>query len=446
MLRRSILPKAQDMRIDVGLFDEETGEFFTACSQRLVPRFADTRWAQIGSSIRACGMIGARPVSPQPHRKIHDCPKCRKPHSIFPVDKPAKLYKNAATIGPCTFSGVLNVTLNLSNPPVGKENRMKHIGKLVVIFCGFLLLSPLSLEAQSSGIAPQFTRRGPVLRSETRRPEPLAGLAVPCNPSRPPKQLAVSDFALGDVDIFYGDFSSSQGIYSTSTITTGMNGPDGIWYDQSGNLYVANYVGVNVQEYAPCTNSPFFTYSAGLVDPVNVTTDKNGNVYVADYAGKFVAEYFQGTHAMKHQCYPGGQVEGVAVDKNGNVFISYNGSDFVGHIAEYAGGLAGCNITVFPVTLGFAGGLQIDNSGNLAACDQFGAVDIIPPPFATISRTITGAIDPFHIALNRANTLIFIADPASGLVLVATYPGGSIIETLGLADNIEDAAGVAAYQ
>ena len=40
MLRRSILPKAQDKRIDVGLFDEETGEFFTARSQLLVLRFA----------------------------------------------------------------------------------------------------------------------------------------------------------------------------------------------------------------------------------------------------------------------------------------------------------------------------------------------------------------------------------------------------------------------
>src|ERR1035437_3074408 len=40
MLRRSILPEAQDKRIDVDLFDEETGEFFTARSQRLVLRFA----------------------------------------------------------------------------------------------------------------------------------------------------------------------------------------------------------------------------------------------------------------------------------------------------------------------------------------------------------------------------------------------------------------------
>ena len=40
MLRRAILAKVQDMRIDVGLFDEETGEFFTTRSQGLALRFA----------------------------------------------------------------------------------------------------------------------------------------------------------------------------------------------------------------------------------------------------------------------------------------------------------------------------------------------------------------------------------------------------------------------
>jgi hypothetical protein len=318
---------------------------------------------------------------------------------------------------------------------------MKHIGKFVVIFCGFLLLSPLSLEAQSSGIAPQFAGR---LRSETRRPERQAVPAVPCNPSRPPAQLAVSDVEAGDVDLFA---TTTLGISLTGEITNGINGPDGIWYDQSGNLYVANYGGDNVKEYAPCTASPSFTYSAGLVDPINGTTDKNGNVYVADFGAYFVAEYFQGIHAMKQQCYPGGAVEGVAVDKHGNVFVSYYSfSDDLGHIAEYAGGLPGCHETVLGVTFGFPGGLLIDNSGNLVACDQFAGVDIIPPPFATISQTIYGAIDAFHIALNKANTLIYIADPVSDQVLVATYPGGAIIETLGAAENLELVFGVAAYQ
>jgi hypothetical protein len=35
MLRRSILAKVQHMRLDVSLFDEETGEFFTTRSQGL---------------------------------------------------------------------------------------------------------------------------------------------------------------------------------------------------------------------------------------------------------------------------------------------------------------------------------------------------------------------------------------------------------------------------
>ncbi len=95
------------------------------------------------------------------------------------------------------------------------------------------------------------------------------------------------------------------------------------------------------------------------------------------------------------------------------------------------------------ITLGFAGGLQVDNHARLVACDQGVGVDIIPPPYTSISSTITGAADAFHVALNKKNTRVYIADLGSGDVLVDKYPSGTNITTVGSANGLDGAAGVA---
>jgi hypothetical protein len=256
-----------------------------------------------------------------------------------------------------------------------------------------------------------------------------------------PKFLAVSDFGSGAVEVLNRSF----GLHNT--ITNGLNGPDGDWYDQAGNLYVANYNGIDVQEYPPNGSSPSFTYTAGLGDPINVTTDEAGNVYVADYnfgGTGFVNEYAQGSNSVMNTCTVGGAPEGIAVGETGAVFLSYNNGGGTANIAEFKHGLAGCHATVLGVALNFAGGMQIDNHKNLVACDQTaGAVDIIAPPYSSVTSSITGFFDPFHVALNKTNTLVFVADVANANVPVDNYPSGSNVTTLGAANGISDPAGVA---
>ena len=255
-----------------------------------------------------------------------------------------------------------------------------------------------------------------------------------------PKFLAVSDFGTGATEILNHNYALKK------TITNGMNGPDGDWYDQAGNLYVANYAGITVQEYAPGSSNPSFTYTAGLGDPINVTTDEAGNVYVADYnfgGSGFVNEYAQGSNVVINSCSPGGAPEGLAVGETGAVFVSYNNGS-TANIIEYRHGLAGCHGHVLGVGLNFAGGMQIDNHKNLVACDQTaGAIDIIAPPYSSVTSSITGFFDPFHVALNKSNTLVFVADPANANVVVDNYPSGTNVTTLGSGNGLSDPAGVA---
>ncbi len=287
-----------------------------------------------------------------------------------------------------------------------------------------------------TGVAPRFLG---MLRFGAHAPRPNPNVAAP------PLRLAVSDFGTGAVE-----FLGSSYQYKRS-ITSGISGPDGNWIDGSGRFYNANYAGPNVTEYFAHGSVPIFTYSANLDDPVDVTTDELNSVYIADYnsggTGGFVEEFPQMSNTPAYICQVGGAAEGVAVGENGQVFVSYNDPNTgVGHLAEYVKGLAGCKEKVLPITLGFAGGLQVANNRALVAIDQFAGVDIIPSPYTAISSTINpGYGDPFHLALTKSNGLLYVADPSSAVVWVQTYPGGSVLTSLGSSNGLSDPSGVATF-
>jgi hypothetical protein len=270
----------------------------------------------------------------------------------------------------------------------------------------------------------------------------LGGAPVPeVRPNSGGKKLAVSDFGTGAVEVLNGSYVLTQ------TITNGLNGPDGDWYDQAGNLYVGNYGGVGIQEYAPGGSSPSFTYTSTLVDPIGVTTDEAGNVYAADYQGDQVVEFPQGSNTPSHACSVAGAPENVAVKENGKVFADLNFSAGGAGVVEFPSGLSNCSNEVTLISsLGFAGGMQLDNNNNLVVEDQTcPCVDIIDKPnYNAVSSTISNGFgDPFHLALNRYNTLIFVADVSNANVQVLRYPSGTPVTTLNGSNGLSDPAGVA---
>ena len=258
----------------------------------------------------------------------------------------------------------------------------------------------------------------------------------------PPGDVAVSDFE-GAVEVLNSSYHVEQ------TITNGLRGNDGDWYDANENLYVANYAGVNVQEYKHDATSPSFTYSSGLGDPVRVSTDAAGNVYVADFGGDYasvIVEYPQKRNTPIHVCSTGLANAGIAIDKAGDVFVSGINSKFVGNIMEYAGGLSGCHGKTLRPVLSTAGALTIDKQGALIAADQNGAVDIIKKPYTSVNGTCgSGYYDPYSVALNRAQNLLFVADPGNGNVQVLNYPACTLNKTLGSANGLYEPLGVAAH-
>jgi len=263
------------------------------------------------------------------------------------------------------------------------------------------------------------------------------------NPNTPgPRDLAVSDLGTGADEILDHTYALE------GTVTDPTFCPDGNFYDRSHRLYNADYCGSQVTEYDTSGNMIFSYTASGLANPVGVTVDSSNNVYAADFGGggaSVVVEFAQGNSTPIANCNTGLANEGVVVAPNGAVFVAGNNPNtFVGNIIEYPNGMAGCPTpTTLAPTLSFAGGMQMDHAGNLLVCDQNAGVDIIPPPYTTITSTITGALDTFHVGINKHNGKIFIADPANLDVLVDLYPSGAPFTTLGSGNGLSDPASAA---
>jgi hypothetical protein len=291
--------------------------------------------------------------------------------------------------------------------------------------------SQLPLRLEGTGVAPRFLHN---LRFGLPLP-------VPAKHHGKLKDLAVSDFGTDAVEVLNSKYDL------VATITDGLNRADGDYYDSKGNLYVSNYAGPDVTEYNK-SDALTHTYSSGLTDPIGVTTDAHGNVFVADF-GNFTAsvvvEYPQGSNSPSASCNTGLANEDVAVDKSGDVFVSGdNTNTFLGVLLEYKNGLTGCSPTTLDPELFSAGGVILDKHNDLVACDQLSGVDIIPPPYYSISATIPED-DAFTVALNKRETLLYIAQPNDYDVLVAKYPAGTTVTTLGSGNGLSDPAGVATY-
>ena len=288
--------------------------------------------------------------------------------------------------------------------------------------------SHMRSDVSRMGISPKYYGLARIMQLRDARPDKKKKV----------KALYVDDFGYNAVEIL-----NSKTWKNTGSISNGIDGPDGNWVDTKGNLYVANYAGINITEYKPGGSSPSYTYSSGMSDPVAVSTDSKGNVYEGDYLGGYVGEYAQGSNTQTAECSPGGYVEGVAVDKSGNVFVAYlSTTTDTGKIAEYKGGLKGCSATVLGVSLEYPGGMVMDKKGNLVVCDQDAeAVDVIAPPYSSVTGTLgSGYSDPFHVTVNKKNNQAYVANYGGSDVFVLKYPSGSSIATLNSANGLSSPA------
>ena len=187
-----------------------------------------------------------------------------------------------------------------------------------------------------------------------------------------------------------------------STFATGITTPTGLVFDTSGNLYVANAgapsSGTNVNKITPGGVVTLFATLAGSFNPVGLAYDGSGNLYAAGNNG--------GSNFQVDKITPGGSVSsfasslpgrpiGLAFDGSGNLYVTDSSSN---QISKITSGGAVSTFANLPASSG-PNGLAFDSSGNLYAANNTSGNITMLTSGATQSTFATGLDTPVFIAL-----------------------------------------------
>jgi sugar lactone lactonase YvrE len=140
--------------------------------------------------------------------------------------------------------------------------------------------------------------------------------------------LARADYVY--VSELYDPGVNAPAIYRFDSVTgiggvwadTGLSGPNGLAFDSSGSLYVANYGNNTIEAFDSSGTGSLFTGS-GLSQPHVLAFDNSHNLYVAnDNNGQGYIEKYDSTGQGSVFATGLYQPQGITCDNNGNVYVS----------------------------------------------------------------------------------------------------------------------------
>ncbi len=198
-----------------------------------------------------------------------------------------------------------------------------------------------------------------------------------------------------------------------SATLTGLNGPNAMAFDSSGNLFVANGNGNTVSKFAPGAATPSAVLT-GLSIPEALAFDGSGNLYVVNLGNGTVSKFVPGattpSATLTGLTGLNGSI-GIAIDASGDLFVaSYDN----GTISEFVPGATTPSTTLTGLSQPAA--LAFDTHGNLYVANAAAnTVSVFTPGATTPSNTLTGLNRPYSLALDAGGTL-YVANVSGNTV------------------------------
>jgi len=263
-----------------------------------------------------------------------------------------------------------------------------------------------------------------------------------------------------------------------ATVVTGLNLPQGMAFDSSGNMFIANGEGNAIDVYPAASGTIFgvavtagrlatlFNYGpnlSGSLAPASLAFDSAGNLYVGSLYALYVVPVVTGTlfgisvkADQLNQIYyvdyqgPGGAM-GLAFDSAGDLFSTYQNTLNVLPVAN--GTIFGTTVTANdPVTLESSGlstptGISFDSLGNLYVANAGNnTVSVLAVSTGklygqsvtadTLSTLISSGLnDPQDVVFDSANDL-FVDNYSSGTISALTTTSKTLYGTALTADDL----------
>ncbi|MGA8534919.1 MAG: hypothetical protein WB615_12500, partial [Candidatus Tumulicola sp.] len=208
-------------------------------------------------------------------------------------------------------------------------------------------------------------------------------------------------------------------------------------FSAGSNLYVANLVGDTVTVYAPGSGAVLRTISHGVNEPEVLAFDGSGDLYVANDSYRYprnrggsVTVYAPGKTRARLKIGPTQGVnvpKALAFDGSGNLYVANGGGNTV---TAYAPG-SGTVLRTISQGVNVPAGLAFDGSGNLyVANGGANTVTVYAPGSGTILRTISQDVNgPRSLVFDGSGNL-YVANRVGNTVTVYAPGSGAVLRTI----------------
>ena len=205
------------------------------------------------------------------------------------------------------------------------------------------------------------------------------------------------------------------------------NNPQGIAFDASGNLYVANNGG-RIKRYLNATGTPA-TVGPTFNLPVGLVFDAAGNSYILDNGTGTIIKVNSGGTAVAFASPTFTDPSAIAMDAGGNLFVTDYTNNTITALTP-----AGTVFLTISTNLSNPTGIAVDAAGNIYALNEGSdRVTKFDKNGNFVSAIITGLGDPYGLTID-ADGNIYVGDYGNSQIVVYNQSGTALTTITGLND------------